>query len=169
MCWRQLTGQNRHYGPAFYNYFYQQNQLVANGSESGVELNFNSLGIGNGIIDEFTQAPYYPEFANYNTYGIKAVNDTIYNYMKFAAYMSNGCLDQINFCRATNRTLPVDLAVCSEAQSMCRDNVEGPYYAYGGRGVYDIRHPYDDPTPPEYFVDYLNLPEVQNALGGMLF
>ena len=24
---------------------------------------------------------------------------------------------------------------------MCRDNVEGPYYSYGGRGVYDIRHP----------------------------
>jgi carboxypeptidase C (cathepsin A) len=39
-----------HYGPAFYNYFYDQNQLVANGSISGVELNFNSLGIGNGII-----------------------------------------------------------------------------------------------------------------------
>ena len=31
--------------------------------------------------------------------------------------------------------------------------------------MYDIRHPYDDPTPPEYFADYLNLPEVQNALG----
>ena len=31
--------------------------------------------------------------------------------------------------------------------------------------VYDIRHPRDDPTPPTYFVDYLNLPKVQNALG----
>lgn len=37
-----------HYGPSFYNYFYEQNQLVANDSVSGVELNFNSLGIGNG-------------------------------------------------------------------------------------------------------------------------
>jgi len=33
------------------------------------------------------------------------------------------------------------------------------------RGVYDIRHPYDDPTPPTYFVDYLNQADVQNALG----
>jgi carboxypeptidase C (cathepsin A) len=48
---------------------------------------------------------------------------------------------------------------------MCRDNVEGPYYEYGQRGVYDIRHPIDDPTPPEYFADYLNLPAVQQALG----
>ena len=40
-----------------------------------------------------------------------------------------------------------------------------PYYDYGGRGVYDIRHPYDDPTPPTYFIDYLNTAKVQDALG----
>ena len=28
-----------------------------------------------------------------------------------------------------------------------------------------IRHPYDDPTPPTYFVDYLNLASTQNAIG----
>lgn len=48
---------------------------------------------------------------------------------------------------------------------MCRDNVESPYYGYGGRGVYDIRHPIDDPTPPSYFIDYLNLPSTAAALG----
>lgn len=68
---------------------------------------------------------------------------------------------------------------------MCRDNVESPYYYYGGRGVYDMsvvvalahvkpthfanspasRHPFDDPTPPTYFADYLNQASVQNALG----
>jgi carboxypeptidase C (cathepsin A) len=31
--------------------------------------------------------------------------------------------------------------------------------------VYDIRHPYEDPTPPDYFVDYLNQASVQDALG----
>ena len=53
--------------------------------------------------------------------------------------MENGCLEQISFCRYTNRTSLADLAVCTEAEDMCRDNVESPYYAYGGRGVYDIR------------------------------
>lgn len=48
---------------------------------------------------------------------------------------------------------------------MCRDNVEGPYYQFSGRGVYDIRHPYRDPTPPTYFVKYLNLASTQQALG----
>ena len=48
---------------------------------------------------------------------------------------------------------------------MCRNNVEGPYYYYSGRGVYDIRHPSDDPTPPSYYVDYLNMDSTRNALG----
>ncbi|TVY83355.1 Carboxypeptidase S1-like protein A [Lachnellula suecica] len=73
-----------HYGPAFYNYFYEQNQLIENGTIEGVALNFNTLGVINGIIDEYIQAPYYPEFAVNNTYGITAYNDTVYNYAKFA-------------------------------------------------------------------------------------
>lgn len=103
-----------------------------------------------------------------NTYGIKAVNDTVYEYMKFALNMPNGCLDQVSYCRLLNRTTPNDYAICSEAQSMCRDNVESPYYVFSGRGTYDIRHPADDPTPPSYFADYLNLADVQQSLGGEL-
>lgn len=48
---------------------------------------------------------------------------------------------------------------------MCRDNVEGLYYNFGDRGVYDIRHPYDDPTPPSYFTEYLNQASIQQAIG----
>ena len=75
-----------HYGPAFFNYFYEQNQMISNGSMAGTELVMDTLGIGNGIVDLYTQAPYYPEFAVHNTYGIKAVNETVYNYMKFACH-----------------------------------------------------------------------------------
>lgn len=48
---------------------------------------------------------------------------------------------------------------------MCRDNVEGIYENAQVYGVYDIRHPYDDPTPPDYLIDYLNLESTQAALG----
>jgi len=170
-----------HYGPAFFNYFYNQNEKIKNGSMPGYPLNFNSLGIINGIIDESVQAEWYPEFAVNNTYGIKAYNDTVYSYAKFANFMYNGCLDQIKICRAAaagNASyFPADapitqaeltpgvLQICNEAADMCRDNVESPYYYYSGRGVYDIRHGYDDPTPPSYYPDYLNLPEIQEALG----
>ncbi|KAL4888109.1 peptidase S10, serine carboxypeptidase [Aspergillus ambiguus] len=154
-----------HYGPAFFNYFYEQNQKIASGAVDGIHLDFNSLGIINGIIDEAIQAPHYPEFAVHNTYGIKAVNDTVYNYMKFANSMPNGCQDQVAFCKATNRTSLADYAICAEATNMCRDNVEGPYYSFSGRGVYDIRHPYNDPTPPSYYNDYLKKDSVMNAIG----
>lgn len=48
---------------------------------------------------------------------------------------------------------------------MCRDNVEGPYYAEGERGVYDIRAPYANSTPAEYWIDYVNQAKIQQALG----
>ncbi|OGE56560.1 hypothetical protein PENARI_c003G03432 [Penicillium arizonense] len=154
-----------HYGPAFFDHFYKENEKIANGTHKGIQLEFNTLGIINGIIDEGIQARHYPEFAVNNTYGIKAVNDTVYNYMKFANEMPNGCQDQVQSCKLTNRTSLADFAICTEATNMCRDNVEGPYYSFGERGVYDIRHPYDDPTPEGYYTNYLAKDSVMNALG----
>ncbi|KAJ5246979.1 hypothetical protein N7468_001962 [Penicillium chermesinum] len=163
-----------HYGPAvskepeddlyrFFDHFYKENEKIANGTVEGIHLDFNTLGIINGIIDEAIQAPHYPEFAVNNTYGIKTVNDTVYNYMKFANAMPGGCQDQVASCKATNRTSLSDLAICTEAADMCRDN--GPYYVFSGRGTYDIRHPSDDPTPPTYYEQYLEKGWVKNALG----
>ncbi|KAJ9653818.1 hypothetical protein H2198_007046 [Neophaeococcomyces mojaviensis] len=155
-----------HYGPAFFNYFYNQNQLIANGSAKGVQLDFNSLTIINGIIDEYIQAPYYPEFAVNNTYGIKAYNQSIYDYTQIALNAPVfGCLTQIESCYYANQSALVGQGVCTEAANECRDNVESPYYAFGGRGVYDIRHPYEDPTPPDYIIPFLNQASVQDALG----
>ena len=154
-----------HYGPAFFHYFQDQNAAVANGTQNGTALTINTLGIGNGIINERIQAPFYPQFAVNNTYGIHAYNDTVFNYANFAYYMNNGCRDQIDLCAEADQSTLSGQAICTEAADMCRDNVESPYYNYGGRGVYDIRHPYDDPTPPSYFEDYLNQGFVQQAIG----
>ncbi|KAL8786164.1 MAG: hypothetical protein Q9213_002934 [Squamulea squamosa] len=155
-----------HYGPAFFNYFYEQNELIRNGATNGTELIFDTLGIGNGILDLYIQAPYYPEFTQYNSYGIQLVNETVYEYMKFACNMPlYGCLAQVDACRQVNRSTEVGQLYCEQATDQCRTNVEQPYYVFGGRGVYDIRHPFDDPTPPRYFNDYLNQANVQNALG----
>jgi carboxypeptidase D len=60
----------------------------------------------------------YPEFAVNNTYGIKAYNDTVYEYAKFAWAMPFGCKEQIEFCRQTNHTTPVEKAICAEAGNM---------------------------------------------------
>ena len=118
-----------HYGPAFFNYFYDQNQAIANGTANGTSLTFDTLGIGNGIIDETIQAPYYPEFAVNNTYGIKAVNDTIYNYMKLSYYISGGCRDNLAYCASVDRSTPDGMSACAQSNAICRNLVEGPYYA----------------------------------------
>ncbi len=47
-----------------------------------------------------------------------------------------------------------------------RDNVEGPYYEYSGRNMYDIRRSSDDNLVSDFFVRYLNLPSTQEACGG---
>ncbi|KAF1998515.1 peptidase S10, serine carboxypeptidase, partial [Amniculicola lignicola CBS 123094] len=159
--WTQSYGG--HYGPTFYNYFYQQNEAIKNGSIPGVQLQMDTLGIINGIIDEGIQAPYYPEFAVNNTYGIKAINDTIYTFMKQAYDI--GCRNQIERCCRANRSTRDGQLTCSSATTVCRSLVEEPYYIFGSRGVYDIRHPYVDPEPPNYFIDYLNLASTQEALG----
>ncbi|KAI1370173.1 peptidase [Hypoxylon crocopeplum] len=183
-----------HYGPTFFRYFYEQNALIQNGSVPGVELTFHTLGIINGIISERIQAPYYPELACFprplsafqawsdtgkpkmhlitnsfytpvkNTYGIPAINQSIYEYMKMNYYFPGGCRDSIDACFEQDRSTPDGQAVCSQATAICRSLVESPYYVVSGRNPYDIRAQDDAEIPPGYWVDFLNTPEVQNAL-----
>jgi carboxypeptidase C (cathepsin A) len=75
-----------HYGPPFFSYFKDQSAAIANGSTEGIQLTMTTLGIGNGIIDEDIQIPFYPEFAANNSYGIKAVTDDDYLSMRAAYY-----------------------------------------------------------------------------------
>ncbi|KJX93658.1 carboxypeptidase s1 like protein [Zymoseptoria brevis] len=168
-----------HYGPSFFSYFQEQNAKIADGSVPGYPLNFKTLGLINALIDEYIQAPGYPEMAVNNSYGIKAYNDTVYNYVNFAMNMPDGCLSQIAQCASAAADLqgggfpkisidaskdPIVAYICSEAANMCRDNVEGLYFSIGDRGTYDIRHPKKDPTPPD-FADWLQTDRVKNALG----
>ncbi|KAJ5092469.1 Peptidase S10 serine carboxypeptidase, partial [Penicillium alfredii] len=108
---------------------------------------------------------HYPEFAVNNTHGIKAVNDTVYSFMKFANEMALGCRDQRTRYKLLNRTSVTDYALCSEALYVCRDTVEGPYYYLGNRAQYDIRHPTEDPALPNYWPKYLTKEKIQNAIG----
>ncbi|CAK7232222.1 hypothetical protein SBRCBS47491_008194 [Sporothrix bragantina] len=49
--------------------------------------------------------------------------------------------------------------------SLGRDSVEGPYYFYSGRNMYDIRRPADDPIISQDFVGFLSLASTRTALG----
>ncbi|KAI1443569.1 peptidase [Annulohypoxylon stygium] len=154
-----------HYGPAFFNYFYDQNELIKNKTIPGVELNMHTLGVINGIISERIQAPYYAAMAYNNTYGLKTVNETMYNYMLTNYYFPGGCRDAIDQCFEGDRSTPDGKAVCSQATAICRSLVEGVYYVVSGRNAYDIRAQDNANIPPGYWADYLNTATVQNAIG----
>ena len=93
-----------------------------------------------GLIDELIQVPYYAEFARYNTYGIQAINQSVYDFMNFAYYTPLGCRDLIEFCVISDKRTIAGQELCREADFVCRLLVEQQYYNFGGRGQYLSLH-----------------------------
>ncbi|KAK1145766.1 hypothetical protein N8T08_004007 [Aspergillus melleus] len=165
------------YGPSFTSFFQEQNQKIADGSIStdfdAHYIHLDTLGIINGCIDLLVQAPGYPEMAFNNTYGIEAINQTIFDRAMDAWSKPGGCKDRITKCRSLaaegdpkmygdNKTVN---AACKDANDYCSNQVEGPYQLFSGRGYYDIAHLNPDPFPPSSFLGYLSQHWVQGALG----
>ncbi|KAL2854636.1 Alpha/Beta hydrolase protein [Aspergillus pseudodeflectus] len=165
------------YGPAFTAFFQEQNEKIANGSlntpGASHYIHLDTLGIINGCVDLLVQAPSYPEMAYNNTYGIEAINATVYEAAMEAWSKPGGCKDLISECRrlasegdphmyGNNETVN---GACRKADIYCGNNVEGPYILFSGRGYYDISHFDPDPFPPPYYLGYLSQHWVQDALG----
>lgn len=167
------------YGPGFTAFFQEQNKKIASGSLPGQEekeyhyIHLDTLGIMNGCVDLLTQAPYYPEMAYNNTYGIQAINQTLYEKAMHAWNKPGGAKDLIIECRRlaaegdpgmTGGNATVNKA-CLRASSFSSNEVEGAYTKFSGRGYYDISHLKQDPFPPNYFLGFLSQHWVQGALG----
>lgn len=162
------------YGPSFTTFFQQQNEKIVKGELKGhQEIHMDTLGIVNGCVDLLTTELSKPVFAYNNTYGIEAINETIYNAAIEAWGKQGGCRDQILECRAVaavgdplflgnNDTVN---AVCHNASDYCDNAVEGPYLEFGDRGYYDITHNVLDPFPPNYFKGFLSQSWVLGAIG----
>lgn len=157
------------------NYFRKQNGLHAQGQNrsQNYHLDLGTLTIVSGVIDYKTQAPSYPRFSRNNTHG-REVNDTIADYMEFSLRRKEGCLDYIGSCEAIATSLGrlVDAAFsddfyCNIAAAVCRYAVElvYPNYAPTKSPHYDVRNHSVYPQPPEAFPIYLNIGDVQQALG----
>lgn len=80
-----------------------------------------------------------------------------------AMYGPGNCADQIKQCYQTGRD-----DVCSAADNFCYNEVEDLYDTVLGRDEYDVRELTPDPFPYEFYVDYLNLPHVQKAVGAFV-
>lgn len=166
------------YGPAYTAFFEEQNQKIENGTWKDMDgemfiLHMDTLMIINGCIDRQVQWFSYPLIANNNTYGIKSVNDSVYESMIAAYFDEGGCRDRINNCR--NLSFEYDPSqrgmnstvnrVCQDAETYCTTNIRDPYTEYSGRNYYDFATLDPDPIPPPWYEGFLNQQWVQQALG----
>ncbi|KAI4140362.1 MAG: hypothetical protein L6R39_005830, partial [Caloplaca ligustica] len=166
------------YGPAFAAFFEEQNERIANKTitEEGEEyiIHLDTLGIVNGCIDLLIQEPFYPEFAYNNTYGIQAINETLYQQaLDNFNRPDTGCKALILECHrlanegdpnATGNNATVNQA-CMAANVYCSNEVESQYINESGRNYYDIASIDPTPFPPNYYLGYLSQHYVQAALG----
>ncbi|KAJ6482563.1 Alpha/Beta hydrolase protein [Mycena sanguinolenta] len=152
-----------HYGPEFSEYFDIQNNLIASGKLSGVQIKLGALMINNGWFDPLIQNLAYITFAqNAPDYG-PLVNASTLKSMYDAYYEPNGCLAQEQACYAAGNSSRSN-SICFNADNFC-GNIQNA--AIGDRDPYDLRQAFNISTifPPEYYVNYLALPSVTKAIG----
>ena len=148
-----------HYGPVFSEYIETQNRK---GIPSAHNFTLETLLIGNGWYNPLLQYQAYYNFTVFpgNTYDYAPFNSTTANQLYNSLYGTGKCVDQLLNCSSTR-----DNSLCSTADNYCAANVESVYDNVLGRDEYDIRELEPDPFPPEFYVDYLNAPEIQRSIG----
>ncbi|KAH7040851.1 Alpha/Beta hydrolase protein [Microdochium trichocladiopsis] len=165
------------YGPAFAEKWQKLNALQPNSTvtNSTTSIELKALGIVNGCVDDLIQGPYYPIMATKNSYGLAAINSVRAQMANASFYADGGCRDLITQCRSTvlvldptnSGTVPDVNQLCAKAYSTCNEDVILPY-SDSGRSVYDIAALLPDSFPSSQYIDYLNTPNVQEAMGTRL-
>jgi hypothetical protein len=95
-----------------------------------------------------------------NTYDYLPYNDSIASLLYNNLYGPGNCISQLLDCAARGIN-----SICSTADAFCANQVESIYDIYLGRDEYDFRELTPDPFPYSFYVDYLNTPAVQAAIG----
>ncbi|KAF2221809.1 Alpha/Beta hydrolase protein [Elsinoe ampelina] len=158
------------YGPAMVSFFEEQNQRIEKGELEAEILRMDTLMLVNACIDRAVQWPSYPEMAVNNTYGIKTVNDTVYEGMRDSV---PECISRIEECQAVADVYdPEHIGInatvnrlCQSAESWCTRFVRDPYTSLSGRAYYDVAVLEPNLFPPPFYQGFLNQPWVQDQLG----
>nr|GAT47487.1 carboxypeptidase s1 [Mycena chlorophos] len=131
-----------HYGPTFAAYFLSQNAAIAAGTITGIPLNLQVLGVGDGLTDPISQYPGYITYAGSNPYHTLVSASEISSANKSFNTASTGCKARIVACNAGGSN-----TVCSNAQSTCNNNILSPLA--GNWDVYYVLTENPDPYPPD--------------------
>ncbi|KAK5131352.1 hypothetical protein LTR08_001018 [Meristemomyces frigidus] len=152
-----------HYGPVFNEYIETQNALIKKGELPGAHhIKLQTVLIGNGWYDPLVQYQAYYNFTVFpgNTYDYSPFNQSIQDMMYNSLYGPGNCYDMTVDCYTTGLN-----DICSAADNFCYLEVEAVLDNIPDRDEYDVRELQPDPFPYEFFVDYLNTPKVQQAIG----
>ncbi|EER29141.1 Serine carboxypeptidase family protein [Coccidioides posadasii C735 delta SOWgp] len=163
------------YGPAFAAHFHKQNEKRERGEISrckSVDIKVKTLGILQGYVDDLVQNPYFSLFAYNNTYGLRvmSLDDVKASHKKF--HQPGGCKDKVKACRESVRLHDPENAgdvsivntACVQATIACNGELSSVYPKVG-RSQYDIAQGVLNPVSPLTYLEYLNMPEVQSAIG----
>lgn len=95
-----------------------------------------------------------------NTYDYLPFNESVASMLYNNLWGPGNCIDQLLDCAARGLN-----EICSIADTFCANHVESIYDVYLNRDEYDFRELMPDPFPYEFYIDYLNTPKVQAAIG----
>lgn len=163
------------YGPAFAALWQRQNQLRKSTplpQSKILEIRLDSVGIIQGCVDDLVQGRFYPIFANNNTYSIRAISLSDQQASANSFLSADGCQQLIQSCRTAAASMDSenvgDVAAvnqkCRTAQISCNNNLLGPFIK-SGRDIYDLTQKAPSSFPPRTYLEYLNLADVQSAIG----
>lgn len=148
----------------FADYFEQQNLAISEGKIHAEEINLIALGINNGWFDAAIQEIGFINFSEYNSY-YPLINETIYK--EYLNASETLCVPPTLECQSINPN--VELEQCFAAQNACVtvDNYYSQYYP--NIDPYDIRQSgTGNIFPPETYVNYLQNPAIQKAIGALV-
>ncbi|KAG8874824.1 hypothetical protein FRB97_005642 [Tulasnella sp. 331] len=154
-----LEGYGGHYGPEFVNYFDAQNKLIRLGKLKGEVITVSALMISGGWIDPIAQYASYPEYAVGPPGYSPIISNAVFNHVSSSLLKNGGCLDLLKECNSASGT---DTS-CFNAYLFCTQFVFGA--ASGGRDPYDITSTIPDPLPSFGYINYLQQPKIQKAIG----
>ncbi|KAF2758736.1 putative carboxypeptidase 2 [Pseudovirgaria hyperparasitica] len=148
-----------HYGPIFNDYILKKNREAKAGTK---RIDLKSVLIGNGWFDPIVQYPAQFNMTVFpgNTYDHFPFDVSIEALMHDNTYGPGNCVEKEKTCYASGADED-----CIDADEYCYINVENMLDDYADRDGYDIRYLTPDPFPYEYYIDYLNTPHVQSAIG----
>ncbi|RKP39608.1 Alpha/Beta hydrolase protein [Dimargaris cristalligena] len=157
-----------HYVPAIGSKIFRENRQLLDTSSlvgqfwkgKGVQvINLDSLGIGNGLVDELVQYKYYHKMACDSSYG-SVLSESACRRME-NAYPA--CAEKIEKCYRYENALS-----CVPASFTCNRGIIGPYQE-SGLNPYDVREPCESGGLCYPIIGaiekYLNRPEVKAELG----